>query len=53
MLVVSGICAVEKQANGEMGLKCWLASGTKSDTELTQKKCPGFFYGKAEKTFNL
>ena len=43
---------MEKQARGEMGIKCWLASGTERGIELTQMKCPSFFYEKAEETFN-
>ena len=43
---------MEKQARGETGIKCWLASGTERGIELTQMKCPGFFYEKAEETFN-
>lgn len=35
-----------------MGINCWLVSGTERGVELTQNKCPGFFYHKAEETFN-
>lgn len=35
-----------------MGIKCWLVRGPGRGIELTQKKCLGFFYQKAEETFN-